>query len=195
MEILFASGNRHKAGEIGQLFSGHTIILPQDLGIAFECEETEDSFFGNAMLKARKLWEMAKRPVLADDSGICVDALGGSPGIYSARYGSVHGTELNQQERNRYLLGKLAGISERSCRFVCCMILILGDQQFLCAQDVLEGIVLERERGIGGFGYDPVVFLPEYNKTVAELPASEKNLISHRGKAAAHILSALGSLK
>ncbi len=183
MKIYFASGNSHKREEMARIFQPHSIVLPSDEGISFNPEETENSFFGNSLLKARALWEIVQKPVLADDSGICVDALNGAPGIYSARFGSENGIELSSGQRNELLLSRMKGITNRTSRFVCSMVLYLGKDRFINVQETLEGVLIDRELGTGGFGYDPVLFVPSYNKTVAQMTAEEKDACSHRGKA------------
>lgn len=200
MKIYLASGNLHKKEEMSAIFSNHTIVIPSDEGIAFSPEENGSTFLENSLIKAKLLWESVHQPVLADDSGICVDILGGIPGIYSARYagktmhtGSPAGDKLPQQERNRLLLEEVAEAvasktngASRSCHYVCAMVLYLGPDKFYAVQETMEGHLVEdlsQERGDGGFGYDPIVLLDGYNKTIAELSAEEKNRLSHRGKA------------
>ena len=184
MEILLASSNRHKRREFAALLSGYSIAIPQDKGIPFEPEETGASFFENALIKAEALYKATGLPVLADDSGLCVDALDGAPGVHSARFGSESGAPLPDSKRNALLLAKMKGEANRTCRFVCCLLLYAGKGRVFSAQETLEGVLLEAPRGEGGFGYDPVVFLPDLGKSVAELSEEEKNMISHRGKAA-----------
>ncbi len=193
MKIFFASGNEHKREEMARIFPDHEIRIPKDEGIGFDPEETENTFFGNALIKAESLWKIVRAPVLADDSGICVDALGGAPGVISARFGSENGQILDSSGRNDLLIAKMAGISDRKCRFVCNMVLFLGPDRFWSVQETLEGELVEEGRGEGGFGYDPLVYLGEYGKTVAELSPKEKDHVSHRGKAGRKI-SALLSL-
>jgi XTP/dITP diphosphohydrolase len=113
-----------------------------------------------------------------------VDALGGRPGIHSARYGSLDGILLGSGERNRLLLRELDGIANRSARFVCAMTLMLSDERFFAVQETLEGEILRETRGSGGFGYDPLMYLPAHGMTAAELPPETKNAVSHRSKAA-----------
>jgi XTP/dITP diphosphohydrolase len=128
--------------------------------------------------------------VLADDSGLSLPALGGAPGIYSARYGSdlnAAGEELSAEERNSYLLSQIAGRKDRSAFYVCCMVLIIETYRFFTVQETWHGEITDRPAGRGGFGYDPVFYLPEYGMTAAELSEDEKNRLSHRGKAAAMI--------
>jgi XTP/dITP diphosphohydrolase len=184
MKIIFATGNEHKAGELREILAGHEIVTPANLGLDFAPEETGSTFFENAMLKARALYKMVRQPVLADDSGLCVDALDGRPGIYSSRYGSDGVHKLDSHAKNTLLLGELDGKKSRKARFVCSMVLLYDDMRFVSAQETLEGEIALKEAGGGGFGYDPIVWLPEFNCTVAELPEGEKNRLSHRGKAA-----------
>lgn len=199
MKIYAATGNKHKKQELSQLFSPSEIIIPKDEGIIFDPDENGNSFVENTVIKAKALFDLVKAPVIADDSGICVDILDGKPGIYSARYignDSYSENKISDSERNKLLLeeayrvAKEKGIPEGtplSCRFVCAMVLYLGKDKFFVAQETIEGFLvkdIESANGTGGFGYDPIVFLPEYNKTIAELTPEEKNAISHRGKAA-----------
>lgn len=194
MKILFASGNAHKRAEMAALFPGHDLFIPREIGLPFDPEEDGETFLENAMIKAQALRASWEGPILADDSGICVDALGGAPGIFSARFGASDGVDLSSMERNALLLERMRGVRERSCRFVCAMVLSVDAARFMCAQETLEGVLLESPRGTGGFGYDPVVFLPDRGVSVAELSEEEKNAISHRGKAAKRIKAALEAL-
>jgi XTP/dITP diphosphohydrolase len=191
MKIYFASGNAHKKEEMARIFSQCEIVIPADEGIDFDPEETEHSFYGNSLLKAKALYDIVGKPVIADDSGICVDALGGAPGVFSARYGSENGKKLTSEERNALLLERMRGVENRSCRFVCNMVLYLGNERFVSVQETLEGELIAESRGSGGFGYDPIVFIPSYGKTVAELSGAEKDFLSHRGKAGRKIAELL----
>jgi XTP/dITP diphosphohydrolase len=152
--------------------------------LEFAPDETGTSFVENALIKARALHALVKTPVLADDSGLCVDALGGAPGIYSARYGG----NVPQHEKNRRLLAEVDEVkASRRCRFVCAMVLLLSPDRFFIAQETLEGNLvgtIDAAKGSGGFGYDPLVIPLGYCLTVSELTDDEKNRISHRGKAA-----------
>ena len=183
MHIYLASGNRHKQEEFAAILEEHRISLPADAGIRFDPEETGSTFLENALLKARVLYEQVQCPVIADDSGLCIDALGGKPGIYSARYGMKDGVLLDAAERNQLVLHQMEGIEHRSCRFVCCIAVMLDAHRFFTVQETCEGVITTSERGDHGFGYDPIVYLPAIGKTVAELTAQEKNELSHRGKA------------
>ncbi|WP_428769800.1 non-canonical purine NTP pyrophosphatase [Treponema sp. HNW] len=210
MTLYLATGNLHKKKEMQEICRGHTILIPSDKGIDFNPIENGNGFFENALIKARALWEIVKEPVLADDSGICVDILGGAPGIYSARYagsafpkGRPDGTKIPQEEQNRLLLQAVNEAADkaaqtscelRRCRYVCAMVLYLEKERFYCVQETFEGTLIEdieQSRGKGGFGYDPIVFLSQHGKTVAELSDEEKNNMSHRGKAARKILQLL----
>lgn len=196
MQLIVATNNAHKIEELRPLFVGHELLMPQDVGITvFDPEETGESFFENAHIKAETLFHLTNKPTLADDSGLCVDALDGRPGIGSARYGSNGEGLLSAEQKNTLLLSELEGITARSCAFVCCLVLHYGPRKFLCVQETLEGEIALAPRGQGGFGYDPIVYLPTLEKTVAELTQEEKNLISHRGKAAKKMTAIIGALK
>ena len=194
MHVYLASGNRHKQEEFAAILKGHRISIPSDVGILFDPEETGTTFLENALLKARVLYESVKCPVIADDSGLCIDALGGKPGIYSARYGMKNGVQLKAEERNQLVLQQMEGVENRRCRFVCCIAVILDFNRFFTVQETCEGIITESEIGSHGFGYDPIVYLPEIGKTVAELTAQEKNELSHRGKAGRVVAQLLNTL-
>lgn len=183
MTIWLASQNIHKKIELEAILGGVRIQIPRDAGIAFDPEENGSTFLDNALIKARSLYDLTKEPAIADDSGICVDALGGRPGIYSARYGEEGGAKLSDQERNLLLLRETADAANRKAKFVCAMVLYLGPDRFFAVQETLEGELIREGRGEGGFGYDPLLYLPDLGKTVAELSAEEKNRWSHRAKA------------
>ena len=205
MTIWFASGNANKKAELSAILGGdYKVLIPRDVGLDFDPEETGNSFYENALLKARELYGLLTRcrpqvyqdgdPVIADDSGICVDALGGRPGIFSARYAGAQSAaknvpddkKLESVERNALLLAELGDSPNRSARFVCAMALLFRADVFCVAQETLEGELVkgpEFARGTGGFGYDPILYIPGMNRTVAELSEEEKNRISHRGKA------------
>lgn len=217
MKIYFASGNLHKKQEMQALFPEFQLVIPSEEGIDFDPEETGTSFLENSLIKAQDLWNKVRQPVLADDSGICVDILKGIPGIYSARYGGKEfpqgrqdGTKPSQDEQNQFLIqqtdevikelvaqSKALPENPRSCRYVCAMVLYLGPQRFYSAQETMEGSLiqsLDLSRGTGGFGYDPIVILAGTDKTIAQLSSQEKNALSHRGKAARGLHQILLSL-
>jgi len=199
MNIWFATNNAHKKEEL-QAVLGCSLKIPSQEGIAFDPEETGNTFFENAMIKARELKKLLggrDEPVIADDSGLCVDALGGRPGIYSARYGEANGQKLTSPRQNALLLEELGTTERRTARFVCAMVLFFSDDRFFAVQETLEGEIVknsEMARGTGGFGYDPVFLVPRLGRTVAELSAEEKNALSHRGKAGKHIANILKNL-
>jgi XTP/dITP diphosphohydrolase len=188
-EFLLATNNQHKKIELQQILTGISLRTPDELGIDFDCDETGSTFLENSVLKARTLFELTGKPVIADDSGLCVAGLKGAPGIYSARYGSPEGgPDLESSERNSFLLKNmmhLRGAENREAVFVCCMSAFIDSYRVYTVQETIKGYITEEPYGAGGFGYDPVFYLPEYGKTVAELSDSEKNKISHRGRAAA----------
>ena len=200
MIIYLASGNLHKKQEMQDILSPAQIIIPSEQGIEFDPDETSDTFSGNSLIKAESLWKIVKKPVIADDSGICVDLLDGRPGIYSARYTGLasysnDGKKLTDTDRNFRLLEEVHSVLKQknlpadtpvSCHYVCSMVLYLEKDRFFTVQETFEGFLvnsIEEARGKNGFGYDPIVYLPEFKKTVAELTPEEKNSISHRGKA------------
>lgn len=191
MRIWFASGNDHKRAELARILGTHEIRLPSDEGIPFDPDETGSSFVDNALIKARTLYGLVGEPVIADDSGLVVDALDGRPGIRSARYGAElatqRGVPFDAAFRNRLLLDELGDGKNRDARFVCAMVLLWTADRFVVVQETLEGTVAKEGSGTGGFGYDPLLYLPERGVTVAQLSEDEKNAISHRGKAALRI--------
>ncbi len=200
MQLLIATMNRHKAREFAAIFADHDVKNPEELGMTFDVDETGDSFLANAMLKATRLREQLDGQagpasiIIADDSGLCVDALSGAPGIYSARFGSPDGgkTELDAPTRNELLLRALDQVGSRRARFVCCMVALLPNERFTIAQESWEGeIALAPSEATGGFGYDPVFYLPELGCTAADLPAGKKNRLSHRGRASRVLAAAI----
>jgi len=198
MKILLASSNKNKAVELTPVMPGHTILLPGEIGIKFDFEETGLTFLDNALGKAKALFTQTKTPVIGEDSGLCIPALGGEPGIYSARYGSDGTNKLGDKERNSYLLEKMKNISDRRAYFVCSMVLVLDCERFYVCQETVKGEITREPRGDGGFGYDPLFFITEYGKTAAELTAGEKNTVSHRGRAGmamAKLIKGLEELK
>lgn len=196
MILYIASNNAHKLEEIRAAMPLFDIRSPGDAGIDFDFPEDADTFIGNSTGKALALWRLLRAPVLADDSGLCVDALGGRPGVLSARYGSPDGsTPLGSGERNALLLREMCGVPERACRFVCSMSLALSGDRLFVVQETCEGILLDEPRGVGGFGYDPVVYLPELGRSVAELSQEEKNRVSHRGRAIARMTALISTLE
>jgi XTP/dITP diphosphohydrolase len=195
MTIWFATGNTHKRDELAAILRDHTIKIPSEAGLVFEPDETGATFLDNALIKARALFHLVHAPVIADDSGLCVDALGGRPGVYSARYGGEDGAKLTSAERNFLLLKEVGDSPNRAAHFVCAMALMLNEDRFFTAQETFEGELALEARGTGGFGYDPILYLPRLSRTVAELPDIEKTLFGHRGKAGRIIDAILERLK
>lgn len=186
MEIVLATGNLHKKEELSEILSGHKVLLPSDLNCSFDCVENGKTYLDNALIKARALYKVVNRPVIADDSGISVPALGGEPGVYSARYGSEEGElPLESPARNAFLLKNMQDLSDRRAFFVCSMVLMLDEYRIYTVQETFSGVISDKPSGTEGFGYDPLFYVEEYGKTIAELPSAEKNRISHRGKAGA----------
>jgi XTP/dITP diphosphohydrolase len=197
MELFVATGNAHKLTELEPALPGHKLRIPADAGIRnFEVEEDGSTYLENALKKALTLHRLLGQPVLADDSGLSISAMGGAPGIYSARYGSEDGKrKLGAAERNAYLLKNMEAFDDRACAFVCCLVLVLSEERVFIVQETCPGELLRAPRGEGGFGYDPVVFLPALGKSVAELSVEEKNRLSHRGRACARMARLLADLE
>ena len=188
MKLVLASGNAGKLAELRALLGeGFDLHAQSEFGIA-DAEETGLSFVENAILKARHAARASGLPALADDSGLCVDALRGAPGLYSARYAGVHGDHAANIDK---LLRELeqVGNAERGARFVCVLALVrhADDPLPLLAQGVWEGRILRERAGSGGFGYDPVFFSPAHGCSAAELAPDVKNRDSHRGHALAQL--------
>ncbi len=183
-ELLLASNNDHKRVEFARLFPGVRIVAPGEIGVDFDYAEDGTSFLDNALGKARALQEIAHRPAIGDDSGLCVVALGGEPGIRSSRYGWDGSRKLETPERNSLLLSRLAGAADRRAFFVCCLVLAIDEERFIAVQETVHGEIASSPRGGGGFGYDPLFLLPGRGLTIAELPDAEKDFVSHRGRAA-----------
>jgi XTP/dITP diphosphohydrolase len=185
----------HKVEELSAVLTGCTLRLPQDAGIDFSHDEIGHTYLDNALGKAQELYRKLCRPVLSDDSGLSVPALGGEPGVYSARYGSVPGSPpLETADRNRFLLARMEGLTDRRAFFVCCMVLILDEYRVFTVQETFPGTIAAAPSGSGGFGYDPLFYLASYGKSVAELPEEEKNRISHRGRAGKRIAAIIDTL-
>lgn len=188
-ELVIASNNPGKLREIGEIVHPLGIgIVPQSAHGVPEAAEPHDTFIENALAKARHASRWTGLPALADDSGICVDALGGAPGVRSARYASEGDAALSQDERNnRKLLAALADVEARGAHYYCVIVLVRhpGDPQPLIAEAEWRGVVLREPRGAGGFGYDPLFLLPGLGLTAAELAPEAKNRVSHRGQALA----------
>lgn len=182
--FVLATHNPGKLKEMAAILGqfGVEVVSPKDLGITVDVEETGTTFAENAMLKAKAICKAANLPAIADDSGLCVDALNGGPGVYSARYG---GADLDDKERYMLLLNNLRGQSSRKAHFASAIACVFPNGKTLTAEGRCDGTIAFAPMGEGGFGYDPVFFVPEKAKTFAQLTDEEKNEISHRGKALA----------
>ena len=190
MKLILASNNQKKLKEIIEILGDRfdEIVTLREAGIDHETVEDGETFLDNARKKAREIAELSGCCALADDSGICVDALGGAPGIYSARFAGEHGDD---EANNALLLEKLRDVSDRSAHFTCVVVLRWPDGRELSAEGRLYGEIAHEPAGDGGFGYDPIFYLPDRGCTDAQLPPGEKNRISHRGKALRALLEKL----
>lgn len=182
MKFILATHNPGKLREMSDILShlGVEVVSPADMGITVEVEETGTTFAENAMLKAKAICAASGLPAIADDSGLCVDALNGGPGVYSARYG---GEGLDDRGRYMLLLNSMRGQTTRAAHFTCAIACAFPDGKTLTAEGRCDGAIAFAPLGEGGFGYDPVFLVPEKGKTFGQLTAEEKSAISHRGKA------------
>lgn len=183
-KIIFATGNENKLKEIRQIMQDMDveIISMKEAGINIEIEETGTTFLENSYLKAKTIWDIIGGIVMADDSGLVIDYLNGEPGLYSARY---MGENTSYDIKNANILERMKAAkgNERSARFVASIVCILPNGKELSVVETMEGIIADKVAGENGFGYDPILYLPDYDCTSAELSDNEKNKISHRGKA------------
>ena len=191
MKLVVASNNTGKLREFGQLLAplGWETVPQKALNVP-ECDEPHCTFVENALEKARHAARCTGLPALADDSGLCVHALGGAPGVYSARYA---GEPKSDERNNQKLIADLAGQTNRSAHYVCVLVFVrhADDPQPIIAEGEWHGEIVDGARGQGGFGYDPYFFLPELGVTAAELDAVEKNRRSHRGLALQNLIARL----
>lgn len=182
--IVFATSNEGKMREIREILRslGAEILSIKEAGVHVDIVEDGETFEANAVIKARAVWEKTGGIVLADDSGLEIDYLNGEPGVYSARY---MGEDTSYEIKNWNLIHRLKGVPEekRTARFACVIAAVLPDGRVLTTRGTMEGHIAHEPAGEGGFGYDPILMLPEYGKTSAEITMEEKNAISHRGKA------------
>ena len=183
MKVILASKNQHKLTELSAILSqlGFEIALESEYGLDIDVEETGTTFEENSFLKADAVMKASGLPVLADDSGLMVDALDGAPGVYSARYGH----KASDKERTAYLLENMKDVPEerRGAKFVCVITCLFPDGRKIVARGECPGVIARAPHGEIGFGYDPVFYLPELGMTYAELPSEQKNAISHRARA------------
>ena len=183
MKVILASKNQHKLTELSAILSqlGFEIALESEYGLDIDVEETGTTFEENSFLKADAVMKASGLPVLADDSGLMVDALDGAPGVYSARYGH----KASDKERTAYLLENMKDVPEerRGAKFVCVITCLFPDGRKIVARGECPGVIARAPHGENGFGYDPVFYLPELGMTYSELPSEQKNAISHRARA------------
>lgn len=182
--MIFATGNAGKMKEIRMIMAdiGMEVLSMKEAGISIDIEENGSTYEENALIKARAVAAFTDDIVLADDSGLEIDYLNGEPGVYSARY---LGEDTPYSVKNANLIGRLEGVPDerRTARFVCAIAAVMPGGRELTTRAVIEGRIGYEEKGKGGFGYDPIFYVPELNKTTAELTEEEKNKVSHRGKA------------
>jgi len=184
MRLVIATGNNDKVREINEVLTGtgFEAVSMKSIGIDPEIIEDADSFEGNALIKARVVHKLTNEYVMADDSGLCIDALDGAPGIYSARFCGENST---YEEKFKKIFEMLKDVPEekRTAHFVCAIAVVRPDGSEFTVRGVADGILVEKPRGENGFGYDPIFFVPEFNMTTAQMNPAQKNMISHRGKA------------
>jgi len=185
MRVVLASKNPHKLVEIKQITDkfGFDLVLQSELGVDIDVEETGTTFEENSLIKARAVMEATGLPALADDSGIAVDALNGEPGVYSARYGFDE--SLDDWGRMMLLLRNTEHVpdGQRQAKFVCVISFITPEGKIIQARGEIHGELTREPRGENGFGYDPIFYYPPFGQTTAEIPAEQKNQVSHRGNA------------
>ena len=177
--LVLASGNKGKIAEIGEMLPEFSVIGYKDAGLDFEIEETGATFYENALIKAKAVSEALGLPALADDSGLCVNALSGAPGIFSARFAGDGNDEHNIDK----LLKELDGVKDRSAKFVCSLVLYYPDGKIISAEGETNGEILFERAGKNGFGYDPIFYSEDLKKSLGEAYSKEKNSVSHRSRA------------
>ncbi len=178
--LVVATGNAHKLREIAEIFTDFEVVSQKQMGFDEEVEETGETFLENARIKAAAAAKALGLPALADDSGICADALGGAPGVRSARYAGGHGQE---KENRALLLKNMQSAQNRAAHFTSAVALVYPDGREFCAEGHTYGYILEAEVGEGGFGYDPIFFSDDLQKSFGLATAAEKNAVSHRYRA------------
>lgn len=182
MKIIAATNNQGKVREIKAILGelGIEVISQKEAGITIDVEETGTTFLENAFLKAKAVYELTKIPAIADDSGLCVDFLGGAPGVYSARYAGEDATDSVRIEK---LLGEMKNADDRSAHFTSAVALVINEDEQYSAEGVVRGSILDSPDGNGGFGYDPVFYCDELKKSFGTATPEEKNKVSHRYRA------------
>ncbi|MDR0904747.1 MAG: RdgB/HAM1 family non-canonical purine NTP pyrophosphatase [Oscillospiraceae bacterium] len=193
-KFVLATTNRGKLRELREMLTPLSLELmsPDDLGIELDVDESGATFEDNARLKARAYCAATGLPAIADDSGLCVDAMNGAPGVYSARFG---GLWMNPHEHNIYLLGRLDGVTDRAAHFACAIVCAFPDGSEITAAGECRGEIAAQPRGEFGFGYDPIFVVSALDRTMAELNPEEKHAISHRGNALRAFIAKLTDYK
>ena len=188
--LVFATNNQHKIDEAQDIVKGKLkLISLKEAGVDIDVDETETTFRGNAWLKAQAVWELTGLPCVADDSGLCVEALGGEPGVYSSRYAGEAG---NHTKNNEKLLKEMDGKSDRRAFFTTVLCLVGLDDTPIYIDGKVNGVILREIQGRDGFGYDPLFCPDGDNRSFAEMSAAEKNAMSHRGRAFQSLMEYLG---
>ncbi|MBE7080132.1 MAG: RdgB/HAM1 family non-canonical purine NTP pyrophosphatase [Clostridiales bacterium] len=180
MRLVVASGNKNKLREIAEIFTDFEVVSQKEMGFNEDVEETGLTFAENALIKARAACAALGCPALADDSGLCVDGLNGAPGVFSARYCGYHGSD---EENRKTLLRNMQGVKNRKAHFTSAIALVYPDGQEFLAEGYTYGSILQEEEGNGGFGYDPLFFSDDLQKSFGVASAEEKNAVSHRFRA------------
>lgn len=194
--LIIASNNRNKIKEIKEILKDYkfNILSQSESGINIDVEEDGQTFMENAYKKAYEIYKLKEDSmVIADDSGLAVEVLNGAPGIYSARFAGEHGNDIKNNEK---LLQMLNGVpfEKRKAKFICAIVFIIDDNNIIKVQGEVEGYISEKESGKGGFGYDPLFYIPQYNMTFGEISSEEKNIISHRAVALKKLLQEIKNL-
>ena len=193
MEIIAATGNKNKVREFKEILGDkYDIKSLKELGLEVDVVEDADTFYGNALKKAKEISLLTGKTVLADDSGLIVDALGGAPGVYSARYSGENATDASNRAK---LLKEMKGVENRSARFHASVVLYFPSGEFIHAEGSTEGLILEEETGENGFGYDNLFYSLDLNMSFGLASAEAKNEISHRGRALFALSKALREMK
>ena len=190
-EIILATNNAHKLQEVRQILSPHKIVVYglKDLNLKPEdVEENADNYYGNALIKAKSVQKLTNMPIIADDSGLEIEAMDNQPGLKSARFASMHG---GHDKAIQVILDNLKDKENRNARFVCDIVLLNMEDKPLLFEGIVPGHIADKPFGEGGFGYDPIFVADELNKTYAEMTQEEKNKVSHRGKALKKLLTYL----
>jgi XTP/dITP diphosphohydrolase len=192
MKLIVATKNKGKLEEIAQILAQfpYDVVSMAQAGVKDDIEETGSSFEENALIKAMSVWRITGETVLADDSGLEVDYLGGAPGVHSARYAGPRATD---EDKNNKLLDALSGVpaDKRTARFVCAIAVVFPDGRSVMARGTCEGIIAFDSKGDYGFGYDPLFYIPEHGLTLAQMDSDIKNKLSHRGKALRELVEIL----